>query len=164
MAPRANWKGYLRLSLVSCPVALYPASSLSEKVSFNRINRKTGNRLKQQNVNSASIRLTTRGGGAPRTGAIFSPSFFSPAPVTAPISGCVPGHYRRWRCVGGSAWRHDNNGRSCRGRCPITCVAVSGSRVIVEWSRSCVSVARVAVTIRCVAVTGVHPLGRCGTR
>ncbi len=42
MAPRANWKGYLRLSLVSCPIALYPDSSLSEKVSFNRINRKTG--------------------------------------------------------------------------------------------------------------------------
>ena len=41
MAPRANWKGYLRLSLVSCPIALYPASSLSEKVSFNRLNRKT---------------------------------------------------------------------------------------------------------------------------
>ena len=41
MTPRANWKGYLRLSLVSCPIALYPASSLSEKVSFNRINRKT---------------------------------------------------------------------------------------------------------------------------
>src|SRR6516164_450243 len=52
MAPRANWKGYLRLSLVSCPIALYSASSLSEKVSFNRINRKTGNRLKQQNVDS----------------------------------------------------------------------------------------------------------------
>jgi len=52
MAPRANWKGYLRLSLVSCPIALYPASSHSEKVSFNRINRKTGNRLKQQNVDS----------------------------------------------------------------------------------------------------------------
>jgi hypothetical protein len=32
MAPRANWKGYLRLSLVSCSIALYPASSLSEKV------------------------------------------------------------------------------------------------------------------------------------
>ena len=45
MAPRANWKGYLRLSLVSCPIALYPASSLSEKVSFNRINRKTGQPL-----------------------------------------------------------------------------------------------------------------------
>jgi DNA end-binding protein Ku len=52
MPPRANWKGYLRLSLVSCPIALYPASSLSEKVSFNRINRKTGNRLKQQNVDA----------------------------------------------------------------------------------------------------------------
>jgi DNA end-binding protein Ku len=52
MAPRANWKGYLRLSLVSCPIALYPASSLSEKVRFNRINRKTGNRLKQQSVDS----------------------------------------------------------------------------------------------------------------
>ena len=52
MAPRANWKGYLRLSLVSCPIALYPVSSLSEKVSFNRINRKTGNRLKQQNVDA----------------------------------------------------------------------------------------------------------------
>jgi len=52
MAPRANWKGFLRLSLVSCPIALYPASSLREKVSFNRINRKTGNRLKQQNVDS----------------------------------------------------------------------------------------------------------------
>ena len=46
MAPRANWKGYLRLSLVSCPIALYPASSLREKVGFNRINRKTGQRQK----------------------------------------------------------------------------------------------------------------------
>ncbi len=55
MAPRANWKGYLRLSLVSCPIALYPASSLSEKVSFNRVNRKTGNRLKQQNVDSETV-------------------------------------------------------------------------------------------------------------
>jgi DNA end-binding protein Ku len=57
MAPRGNWKGYLRLSLVSCPIALYPASSLSEKVSFNRINRKTGNRLKQQNIDSETGRL-----------------------------------------------------------------------------------------------------------
>ena len=60
MAPRANWKGYLRLSLVSCPIALYPASSLSEKVSFNRINRKTGNRLKQQNVDSETGDLVPR--------------------------------------------------------------------------------------------------------
>src|SRR5215470_4735586 len=54
MAPRAYWKGYLRLSLVSCPIALYPAASSSERVSFNRINKKTGNRLKQQNVDSDS--------------------------------------------------------------------------------------------------------------
>src|SRR6516165_4750401 len=60
MAPRANWKGYLRLSLVSCPIALYPASSLSEKVSFNRINRKTGNRLKQQNVDSQTGEVVSR--------------------------------------------------------------------------------------------------------
>jgi DNA end-binding protein Ku len=52
MAPRAYWKGYLRLSLVSCPIALYPASSSSERVSFNRINKKTGHRLKQQLVDS----------------------------------------------------------------------------------------------------------------
>jgi DNA end-binding protein Ku len=50
MAPRAYWKGYLKLSLVSCPIALYPATSSSERVSFNRINKKTGNRLKQQQV------------------------------------------------------------------------------------------------------------------
>ncbi len=60
MAPRANWKGYLRLSLVSCPIALYPASSLSEKVSFNRVNRKTGHRLKQQNVDSETGEVVTR--------------------------------------------------------------------------------------------------------
>ncbi|MPZ59245.1 MAG: Ku protein [Rhizobiales bacterium] len=52
MAPRAYWKGYLKLSLVSCPIALYPASSSSERVSFNRINAKTGNRLKQQMVDA----------------------------------------------------------------------------------------------------------------
>src|SRR5262249_27986151 len=60
MAPRANWKGYLRLSLVSCPIALYPASSMSDKVSFNRINRKTGNRLKQQNVDSETGEVVSR--------------------------------------------------------------------------------------------------------
>ena len=46
MAPRANWKGFLRLSLVTCPVALFPATSDSEKISFNQINRKTGHRIK----------------------------------------------------------------------------------------------------------------------
>src|SRR5712691_1396245 len=54
MAPRAYWKGYLKLSLVSCPIALYPASSSSERVSFNRINKKTGNGLKQQMVDAES--------------------------------------------------------------------------------------------------------------
>ena len=54
MAPRAYWKGYLKLSLVSCPIALYPASSSSERISFNRINRKTGNRLKQQMVDAGT--------------------------------------------------------------------------------------------------------------
>ena len=52
MAPRAYWKGYLKLSLVSCPIALYPASSSAERVSFNRINAKTGNRLKQLMVDA----------------------------------------------------------------------------------------------------------------
>ena len=44
--PRPTWKGYLKLSLVSCAVALYSATSASERVSFNTLNRKTGNRLK----------------------------------------------------------------------------------------------------------------------
>ena len=52
MAPRASWKGYLKLSLVSCPTALYPAASSSERVSFNRINKMTGNRLKQRLVDA----------------------------------------------------------------------------------------------------------------
>src|SRR5437868_3151056 len=60
MAPRAYWKGYLKLSLVSCPIALYPASSSSERVSFNRINRKTGNRLKQQMVDAETSEPVAR--------------------------------------------------------------------------------------------------------
>ena len=52
--PRPYWKGYLKLSLVSCAVALYNASSSSERVSFNTLNRKTGNRLKQNLVDSVS--------------------------------------------------------------------------------------------------------------
>jgi DNA end-binding protein Ku len=49
-ARRAYWKGYLKLSLVTCPIALYPASSQAEKTHFHQINRKTGNRLRQQMV------------------------------------------------------------------------------------------------------------------
>lgn len=52
MAPRANWKGFLRLSLVTCPVALYPATSDSEKISFNQINRTTGHRIKYLKVDA----------------------------------------------------------------------------------------------------------------
>jgi Ku protein len=52
MAPRAYWKGSLKLSLVSCPVALYPASTAAEKTRFHMINRETGNRLKQQMVDA----------------------------------------------------------------------------------------------------------------
>ena len=50
MAARAIWKGYLKLSLVSCAVALYPAASSSSRVRFNTLNRKTGNRVKRQFV------------------------------------------------------------------------------------------------------------------
>ena len=52
MAPRANWKGFLRLSLVTCPVALYPATSDSEKISFNQINKSTGHRIKYVKVDA----------------------------------------------------------------------------------------------------------------
>ena len=52
MAPRSNWKGYLKLSLVSASIAIYPATSASEKVRFNTLNRATGNRLKRQMVDS----------------------------------------------------------------------------------------------------------------
>ena len=46
MAPRANSKGYLKLSLVSCAVALFPATTTRERVRFNIINRQTGNRVR----------------------------------------------------------------------------------------------------------------------
>lgn len=47
MAARASWKGYLKLSLVSCAVQLYPASTSKERVSFHMLNRETGHRLKR---------------------------------------------------------------------------------------------------------------------
>src|SRR3954464_4632489 len=52
MAPRAYWKGTLKLSLVSCPVVLYPASTSVEKTRFHMINKETGNRLKQQMIDA----------------------------------------------------------------------------------------------------------------
>jgi DNA end-binding protein Ku len=54
MAPRANWKGYLKLSLVSCAVALFPATTTRERVRFNIINRRTGNRVRYQVVDAES--------------------------------------------------------------------------------------------------------------
>jgi len=54
MAPRAQWKGYLKLSQVSCPVARLSAASTSERISFHLINRATGNRLKQQYIDSVT--------------------------------------------------------------------------------------------------------------
>lgn len=52
MLPRAYWKGSLKLSLVTCPVALYPASTSVERTRFHMINTETGNRLKQQMIDS----------------------------------------------------------------------------------------------------------------
>jgi DNA end-binding protein Ku len=52
MAPRPYWKGSLKLSLVSCPVVLYPATTSVEKTHFHMINKETGNRLKQQMVDA----------------------------------------------------------------------------------------------------------------
>src|ERR1700741_880536 len=52
MAPRANWKGFLRLSLVTCPIALYPATSESETISLNQLNKATGHRIKYLKVDA----------------------------------------------------------------------------------------------------------------
>ena len=54
MAPRSFWKGYLKLSLVTCPVAMMPATSESEKVRFHTLNRKTGNRVVSRYVDSVT--------------------------------------------------------------------------------------------------------------
>src|ERR1700726_1799356 len=51
---RPYWKGYLKLALVSCPIALYSAASSSERVAFRQINKKTGNRLRQQLVDEVT--------------------------------------------------------------------------------------------------------------
>jgi DNA end-binding protein Ku len=62
--PRAYWKGFLLLSLVTCPIELFPASSQADKTHFHQINKKTGNRLRQQmstRTLAASSIATTRG-------------------------------------------------------------------------------------------------------
>lgn len=54
MAARAYWKGYLKLSLVSCPIALFPATSEREKISFHQRNKETGNRIRYRKVDAES--------------------------------------------------------------------------------------------------------------
>jgi DNA end-binding protein Ku len=56
VAARAYWKGYLKLSLVSCPISLFPATSEREKIHFHQINKKTGNRIKYKKVDAETNR------------------------------------------------------------------------------------------------------------
>src|SRR3954470_24654317 len=68
MAPRANWKGFLRLSLVTCPVALYPATSDAEKISFNQINKKT------DRVSASQYLSLNQEGSSPKDNSAKEPS------------------------------------------------------------------------------------------
>ena len=52
VAPRANWKGFIKFGEVACPVALYTAASSSERIAFNTLNRRTGNRVKREFIDS----------------------------------------------------------------------------------------------------------------
>ena len=61
MAPRSFWKGYLKLSLVTCPVAMMPAITDSEKVRFHTLNRATGNRIQSRFVDAETGRSGRRG-------------------------------------------------------------------------------------------------------
>jgi DNA end-binding protein Ku len=56
MAPRAYWKGYLRLSLVSCPILLYPATTEREKIRFHQLHKDTGNRIRYKKVDAETGR------------------------------------------------------------------------------------------------------------
>ena len=58
--PRASWNGFLRLSLVSCPVALVPATTEAKRVRFNQLNSETGNRLQQQLIDSQTGEVVDR--------------------------------------------------------------------------------------------------------
>jgi DNA end-binding protein Ku len=65
---RPYWEGYLKLSFVSCSVALYPVTSAAERVSFRQVNRRTGHRLKHRLVDSVTGEAIDR---APRGVGIF---------------------------------------------------------------------------------------------
>lgn len=60
MPPRANWKGFLKVAELSCPVALYTAASTSERISFHTINRATGNRVRREFVDAETGELVER--------------------------------------------------------------------------------------------------------
>jgi DNA end-binding protein Ku len=60
MAVRVYWKGYLKLSLVSCAVALVPATSTTERTRFHTLNRATGNRLRQRMVDEVTEEVVER--------------------------------------------------------------------------------------------------------
>lgn len=54
MAPRAQWKGFLKFGEVVCPVALYTAASTSDRIAFHTVNRDTGNRVRREFVDSVT--------------------------------------------------------------------------------------------------------------
>jgi DNA end-binding protein Ku len=54
MAARPYWKGNLRLSLVTCPIELHSATSEKDKISFNQLNKRTGNRIKYKKVDAST--------------------------------------------------------------------------------------------------------------
>jgi DNA end-binding protein Ku len=56
MAPRAYWKSHLKLSLVSCPILLYPATSEREKVHFHQLHKQTGNRIRYKKIDAETGR------------------------------------------------------------------------------------------------------------
>src|SRR3977135_3399534 len=60
MAPRAYWKGYLRLSLVTCPIELFPATSQSDKTHFHQINTQTGHRPRQHMVDEETGKVVDK--------------------------------------------------------------------------------------------------------
>ncbi|MDQ0323311.1 DNA end-binding protein Ku [Pararhizobium capsulatum DSM 1112] len=60
MAPRANWKGFLKVGELTCAVALYTAASTSERISFHTLNRKTGNRVRREFVDSETGKTVER--------------------------------------------------------------------------------------------------------
>jgi DNA end-binding protein Ku len=61
MAARPSWEGHLRLSLVTCPVALWPATSEADTVRFNMINPKTNNRIRMQTIDAGTGEEISRG-------------------------------------------------------------------------------------------------------